>query len=142
MLLTSLETSEKPTYLDKMHDPEIAGEEDDVGDPDSQYEPDCEIVLKKCCSEMFAILTYVGIVFVCIVGTFIAASGESTAATALIEFGCALLIDQVKSIPLQFIIWWTVIRRCGKLPAADFQVWNDDEIFAGGVEPSLLASLR
>lgn len=34
--------------------------------------------------------------------------------TGLLEFVIALAIDQVKSIPVQLILWYVVVRRCGK----------------------------
>lgn len=60
----------------------------------------------------------------------------------MIEFGIAFGIDQAKNIPIQFVIWWTVIRRCGKFEAGEFEVWDDAEIASNGIEPSLMQSLR
>ena len=62
--------------------------------------------------------------------------------SCLVEFAIAIGIDQVKSIPIQLIIWWTVIRRCGKYDVMDFKEWNDEDIANGGSELSLYSSLR
>lgn len=42
------------------------------------------------------------------------------------------------------MIYWIVIRRCGKMPISpDFHgKWDDEIIFAGGIELSLLSLLR
>ena len=42
------------------------------------------------------------------------------------------------------LIYWIVIRRCGKMPISpDFHgKWDDEIIFAGGIELSLLSLLR
>lgn len=58
------------------------------------------------------------------------------------EFAIAIGIDQAKSIPIQLVVWWTVIRRCGKFDVIDFTEWNDEEIANGGIEPSLYSSMR
>ena len=46
--------------------------------------------------------------------------------TILLELLIAYGIDQVKSLPCQFIIYWIVIRRCGKQDNVDFREWQDD----------------
>jgi hypothetical protein len=58
--------------------------------------------------------------------------------TTIIEFAIAIVIDQAKFVPVQTVIWWTVIRRCGYHDPGEFEVWDDNEIFQGGIEPSLL----
>jgi ABC-type Fe3+-hydroxamate transport system substrate-binding protein len=42
------------------------------------------------------------------------------------------------------MVYWIIVRRLGSLPISpEFNnVWDDDVIFAGGVELSLLAFLR
>ena len=49
--------------------------------------------------------------------------------TCLVEFSIALVFDQIKSIPIQFIIWWVVIRRCGKFDPGEYEEWDDETIF-------------
>jgi hypothetical protein len=34
--------------------------------------------------------------------------------TSLINFGIALVLGQIKQIPVQAVIYWVIIRRCGK----------------------------
>ena len=64
--------------------------------------------------------------------------------TILVELAICIILDQVKSIPMQTIIYWIVIRRCGKLQVSiEFNgKWDDDLIFAGGIELSLFALIR
>ena len=67
------ETNLKPTPLDLLLDPDLTIEEDDAfgGSPDSSYEPDCEVVLKKCSAEITAILIYVIMSAVLIISTML-----------------------------------------------------------------------
>lgn len=62
----------------------------------------------------------------------------------LLEFGLCIAFDQLKSIPAQALIYWVVVRRLGSLPISpEFNnKWDDDVIFAGGIELSLWAYLR
>jgi hypothetical protein len=45
-------------------------------------------------------------------------------------------------VPIQFIIWWIVIRRCGKLEIVEFTEWDDDQILFGGTDLSLFQFMR
>jgi len=58
------------------------------------------------------------------------------------EFGVAMILDQLKSIPCQLAVYYVIIRRCGKLPNVNFKEWKDSKIYEGGEELSLWASLR
>jgi hypothetical protein len=51
--------------------------------------------------------------------------------TFMVEWAACLIFDQIKSIPAQVLIYWVVIRRCGKMPiTAEFGgKWDDDTIF-------------
>lgn len=40
-----------------------------------------------------------------------------------------MAVDQIKSVPIQFIIWWVVIRRCGKFEPGAFEEWDDEAIY-------------
>lgn len=62
--------------------------------------------------------------------------------TCFLEFGIAVLIDCIKQIPCQFLIWWVVIRRFGKLEQLNFEHWDDEVILAGGAELSLFQFMR
>jgi hypothetical protein len=55
-----------------------------------------------------------------------------------------MLIDLVKPIITQTLIYWILIRRFGTVPVSiEFNSkWDDDIIFAGGVELSLLRFCR
>lgn len=111
-------------------------EENDANNPDQKFEPSCSVVMSKCSGELLAILLYCAMLFMMMVG-LIHHLSNGKPLTALIEFGVALLIDQVKSLPLQFIIWWVVIRRCGKFEPDDFKEWDDEKMLEGGVDMSL-----
>lgn len=60
----------------------------------------------------------------------------------IIQFVIALFIDQIKAVITQFFIYWIVIRRLGVFKAADFKVWNDEEICEGGNKESLFNLIR
>ena len=61
-----------------------------------------------------------------------------------VELGIALVIDQVKSIPCQFVIYWVVIRRLGFFHITEgFNgKWDDLAIIDGGSDLSLFALCR
>lgn len=77
-----------------------------------------------------------------IISTMLQVNGGGKPYTALIEFGIAFFIDQGKNVPMQFFLWWIVIRRCGKFEAGEFEVWDDEEIANNGEETSLMQTLR
>ena len=59
----------KPTQLDLMNNPQnFEDEEDQNNGNDMKFEPDCDIVLKKCFGELLGILIYVVILVVFIIG--------------------------------------------------------------------------
>jgi hypothetical protein len=137
-LAFSIELTFKPTYLDRMQDPELNEQEvDSQNNPDQKQEPRCDIVMKKCCGELISIGLYVLMTLLLIIG-LIHQINDGKPLTGLLEFVIALIIDQVKSVPIQWFIWWTVIRRCGKFDIVDFEEWDDNVILQGGQEPSLL----
>ena len=117
-LTHAMELTYQPTYLDGLIDPELTAQYDS-NDPDKQPEPECSLVMKKCCNEMLAILLYFFVLMAMIIG-LIHHLTRGKVLTCLVEFGIAILIDQVKSIPVQAVIWWTVVRRCGKMESGDF----------------------
>lgn len=137
-LLYSIELTFKPTDLELMQDPEQYGEDLDnpAGAPDKKIEANCGTVMYKCQTEMLAILIYTMVTIVTSVfGIRIITHGKPL--TALIEFGTAMFLDQIKAIPFQLIIWWTVIRRCGKFEEDVFEEWDDKEILEGDTQLSL-----
>ena len=44
----------------------------------------------------------------------------------VLEFLIAYGVDQIKSIPVQLVTWFIVIRRCGTLEVNDFEEWSDE----------------
>ena len=60
-MLFSLETTLKPTYLDKLQSPDNGFEEEggDQQNQDNKKEPDCGTVLAKCVGELVFISLYV-----------------------------------------------------------------------------------
>ena len=141
-LAKSREWTYYPTELDMMQDNEYSSKKlEQNNNPDQKEEPKCDVVLRKCFGELFAICLYVLVLCFLIVGLQQQIS-YGKPLTGLVEFAIAIGIDQVKSIPIQLVIWWTVIRRCGKFDVIDFTEWNDEEIANGGVEPSLYSSMR
>lgn len=62
--------------------------------------------------------------------------------TIMIEFFIAWGIDQAKSFPVQFVLYWVVVRRLGFYENNNLTVWNDQEIAERGPEPSLINKMR
>ena len=66
--------------------------------------PNCGIVLSKCLGELLGIFLYL-----CVAGVAIVASIDTLGAgkpyTCLFELVICFAIDQVKSIPVQFVVW-------------------------------------
>lgn len=131
-----------PTDLDIMQDPELMDQrQEQQNNPDQKTEPKCDIVLKKCFGELMSIFLYVMMCTLLIIGT-IHQVKDGKPLTGLLEFAIALMIDQIKSIPIQYLVWVIVIRRCGKLQIIDFTEWKDEEILQNGTEPSLFNFMR
>jgi hypothetical protein len=99
------------------------------------------VVIQKCWSELLSIMLYV-VMIVTLTTGLIHHIKVGKIYTSLINFGIALCIDQVKSLPVHFVIYWIVIRRCNKFDAPNFEVWEDDIILQGGAELSLFQWMR
>ena len=137
----ALEISLKTTSLDRL-DADIEDKEDH-NNPDKPKELDCNIVLNKCWGELAFILLYICVFAYCIMGMiFQGVKGKPN--SLAFEWFLVLIIDQVKFVPVQFIIYWVVIRRLGMLPISEgFNgKWDDQYIHDGGEELSLLKLLR
>lgn len=92
---------------------------------------------------MVFIFMYVGMLCACIIAiVYQVKYGKPY--SVLVEVGIALVIDQIKSIPCQFVIYWVVIRRLGFLPITEgFNgKWDDLAIIDGGSDLSLFALCR
>lgn len=141
----ALEITLKPSYLDKLNSPDNNMEEEtgDQQSSDNKKEPDCGVVLSKCWGELLYIFLYCAVAFIFVIA-IVYQIQLGKIQSCLVEFAIAMAIDQVKSIPIQLTIYWVVIRRCGTLPISlEFNSkWDDDIIFAGGIELSLFSSLR
>jgi hypothetical protein len=121
-----------------MQDPDNYDEETEASanNPDQKTELNCGIVMSKCWGELMGIFLYLIMVCILITG-LISQLNDGKPMTCLLEFGIAVFIDCIKQIPCQFIIWWVVIRRFGKLEQLNFEHWDDEVILAGGAELSL-----
>lgn len=94
----AMELTYQPTHLDGLIDPEL-NDPYDNNDADKQPEPECSLVMKKCCNEMLAILLYFFGIMALLIG-LVHHLTRGKPLTCLIEFGIAILIDQVKSVPV------------------------------------------
>lgn len=76
---------------------------------------------------MIFIAVYLVVIAVFVVGiTYSVLYGRPL--TILVEFFIAWAIDQVKSLPMQLIIYWVVIRRFGYYENVNFTEWDDEMI--------------
>jgi len=89
------------------------------------------------------LIVYLAVLVICIMAVIYQVDKGKPQSMAL-EWIIVLIFDQIKSVPLQYIIYWVVIRRLGQLPISEgFDgVWDDKQIFEGGVEMSLMNLLR
>ena len=62
--------------------------------------------------------------------------------TIAVEFAIAWGIDQVKSIPFQFVVYWVIIRRFGNYENVKFVKWDDEVIAERGPDKSLWYLMR
>lgn len=92
--------------------------------------------MSKCWGELMGIFLYLIMTMILVTG-LISQLNDGKPMTCFLEFGIAVFIDCLKQIPCQFIIWWVVIRRFGKLEQLNFEHWDDEVILAGGTELSL-----
>jgi hypothetical protein len=60
----------------------------------------------------------------------------------MIEFLIGWAIDQAKSIPIQFVIYWVVIRRLGYYENVNLEKWDDEAIAERGPDISLFFLMR
>lgn len=90
----SFELTFKPTYLDRMQDPENFDEdtEQQANNPDQKTEPSCSVVIQKCWSELLSIMLYV-VMLVTLTTGLIHHVKVGKIYTSLINFGIALCID-------------------------------------------------
>lgn len=99
--------------------------------------------MNKCYGELTMLIVYLAVLVICIMAVIYQVDKGKPQSMAL-EWIIVLIFDQIKSVPLQYIIYWVVIRRLGQLPISEgFDgVWDDKQIFEGGVEMSLMNLLR
>ena len=90
----SVELTFKPTYLDRMQDPDNYDEvaETSANNPDQKSELNCGIVMAKCWGELMGILLYLVMISTLVTG-LISQLGDGKPMTCFIEFGIALVID-------------------------------------------------
>jgi len=98
-LAYSIEITFKPTKLDRMQDPENYDEEQEANNPDQKFEPSCSTVMAKCWGELVAIIVYLLMLGFFIISLIHHMNGGKPL-SSLIEFGIALVIDQLKHIPI------------------------------------------
>jgi hypothetical protein len=92
-LAQSIELTEKPTYLDRMQDPDLFDEEmDGSNNPDTKHEPSCSIVMAKCCGELLSIMLYVLMTLLLIIG-ILEQTKFGKPISCFVQFGIALCID-------------------------------------------------
>ncbi len=60
----------------------------------------------------------------------------------VVQFLIAWAIDQAKSLPVQYFIYWVVIRRLGFYENVNLVDWDDEAIAERGPDISLLMLLR
>lgn len=100
--------------------------------------------MHKCGAELVFITLFVIVIAYFIIG-IIYQIQYGRIISVLIEVALAMVADQIKSVVMQVITYWFVIRRLGKhniSPEFKNGKWDDEAIFNGGIEPSLFFTLR
>lgn len=135
----ALEISLKPTSLDRLSNEEA----DDQTNSDKPKELDCTIVMNKCWGELAFIIIYLMMLGYCCI-SIIYQSSIGKPKSMAVEWVLVLVFDQLKTVPCQYLIYWVVIRRFGRLPISEgFEgVWDDQYIHDNGSEMSLMNVCR
>lgn len=147
-LLYSLEVQFTATPLERLQHPERYNDNNgdgsggtDDSNPDQKKELDCGRVLSKCFGEIAFIGSYIGVILAMVVGmTYSIKYGRPL--TIMVEFFIAWAFDQLKSIPVQFCIYWVIIRRFGYYENVNLETWDDEAIAERGPDISLLYLMR
>lgn len=144
-LLYSLEIMFTLTPLERLQYPdrfqENGGGDNSDDNPDQKKELDCGKVMSKCFGEMAFIGSYMIVILAIVVGlTYSIKFGHPL--TIMVEFFVAWAFDQLKSVPIQFAIYWVVIRRFGYYENVNLIQWDDETIAEKGPDMSLLYLMR
>lgn len=136
----ALEISLKHTSLDRLSND---GEAEDQTNSEKPKELDCTVVMNKCWGELAFIILYLLMLGYCCMGIIFQSSMGKPKSMAM-EWMIVLLLDQAKNVPSQYLIYWVVIRRFGRLPISEsFEgVWDDQYIHDNGSEMSLMMVCR
>lgn len=132
-----------PTPLEKLSNPERFAEGGDGTDdnPDQKKELDCGKVMSKCFGEIAFIGSYLFVILAFVIGiTYSITYGRPK--TVLVEFLVAWALDQAKNLPIQFCIYWVVVRRLGYYENVNLVEWDDEAVAERGPDVSLLFLLR
>lgn len=97
--------------------------------------------MSKCFGEIGFIGSYIFVILAIVFGlTYSIKFGRPL--TIMIEFFIAWAFDQLKSIPVQFFLYWSVVRRFGYYENVDLVEWDDEAIAEKGPDISLLYLMR
>ncbi|CAD7956985.1 unnamed protein product [Amoebophrya sp. A25] len=95
---------------------------------------------RKCFAQFFVIFTHV-IIFICTLGPFHQAARLRKIEVVLVTFAAAFFLDQVKNALIQPVIWWLVIRRCGRVQPG-IQEYNEEYLLQWDLQESLLDEMQ
>lgn len=142
-LYYSLEILFTPTPLEKLQYPERFSDSADAteGDPDQKKELDCGKVMGKCVSEILFIGSYIFVLIAAVIGLNYSVNFGNPQ-SIMLEFFIGWALDQAKSIPLQFCIYWLIIRRLGLYENVNLIEWDDEAIAERGPDISLMQLMR
>ncbi len=135
-LLYTLNISFKPTELEKKMNPN----KDETNYTGEDEEPPCDKVVKKCAGEMTVFITC-AISIIILTSSMFAADTHGRPGTIWLEWFVAFVIDQVKSLMVQPLLWFLFVRRCGTL-MANFEVWQDETMIVAMNDDSFLKEIR
>lgn len=104
-------------------------------------EPEWNKIMFKWFGELLCTITFLISIALLVIYT-IFASNYGDIYAHLIEFSFAFIIDQLKAVLFQPIIWWIFIRRCGYYEISEDPNWDDERIYSYGEGVSLLNNAK
>ncbi|CAD7971308.1 unnamed protein product, partial [Amoebophrya sp. A120] len=101
---------------------------------------DFQEAYRKCFSQFFVIFTH-SILFVTMLGPFHQASRMDKVEQIMVTFALVFFFDQVKNLLIQPVIWYLVIRRCGRVQPG-IQEYNEEYLLQWELQESLLDEMQ
>eukprot|EP00392_Amoebophrya_sp_AT5.2_P003200 g3205.t1 len=101
---------------------------------------DFQEAYRKCFGQ-FGVIFVHAVLLVCTVGPFHQASRMDKIEQVVVTFLLVFALDQAKNLLVQPVIWWLVIRRCGRVQPG-IQEYNEEYLLQWELQESLLDEMQ